>query len=38
MTMKKTFGTGFDAAAGATDRARYKRWYDATSRVADGRR
>jgi hypothetical protein len=34
MTTKKSYGAGFDKAVGQTDRARFKRWYDATSRVA----
>ena len=34
MTTKKSYGSGFDVALGQTDRGRFKRWYDATSRVA----
>jgi hypothetical protein len=30
---RKTYGSGFDAALGPTDRTRFKRWYEATSRV-----
>jgi hypothetical protein len=38
VTSKKTYGNGFDTALGRTDRARFKRWYDATSRVTRDRR
>lgn len=31
--MKRTYGSGFDRTVGRTDSARFKRWYDATSRV-----
>lgn len=34
MTMNRTYGTGFDRALSRTDRAHFKRWYDARSRVA----
>lgn len=33
MTTNKSYGTGFDQALRRTDRASFKRWYDATSRV-----
>lgn len=33
MATHKTYGTGFDRALGRPDRARFKHWYDATSRV-----
>lgn len=38
MNKQATYGTGFDTTLGHTDRARFKRWYDATSRVARNRR
>ena len=33
MSTRKSYGDGFDRTLGRTDGTRFRRWYDATSRV-----